>query len=41
MKRTGAWCLVFGVVSIVTGVAIGVGSLVAAGKLLANSSSAQ
>ena len=32
--RMGAWCIVFGVVSIVTGVAKGVGCLVVAGKLL-------
>lgn len=36
MKRAGAWCIVFGTVSIVAGVAVGVGCLVAAGKLLGN-----
>lgn len=34
MKHAGAWCIVFGAVSIVSGVAVGVGCLVAAGKLL-------
>ena len=33
MKHAGAWCVVFGTVSIVTGVAVGIGCLVAAGKL--------
>lgn len=33
MKHTGAWCVVFGTVSIVTGVAVGIGCLIAAGKL--------
>lgn len=36
MKHAGAWCIVFGAASIVTGVAVGVGCLVAAGKLLGN-----
>lgn len=36
MKHAGAWCIVFGAVSIVTGVAVGVGCLVAAGKLIGN-----
>ena len=36
MKRAGAWCIVFGTATIVTGVAVGVGCLIAAGKLLKN-----
>ena len=37
MKRAGAWCIVFGAVSIATGVAVGVGCLIAAGKLIGSS----
>ena len=39
MKRAGAWCIVFGTATIVTGVAVGVGCLIAAGKLLKNARS--
>ncbi len=39
MKHAGAWCIVFGTATIVTGVAVGVGCLVAAGKLLKNARS--
>lgn len=39
MKHAGAWCIVFGTMSIVTGVAVGIGCLVAAGKLLKNAHS--
>lgn len=38
MKTTGAWCIVMGVVSIVVGVSLGVGSLVVGGNLLSGSS---
>ena len=34
MKRAGAWCIVFGTATIVTGGAVGVVCLIAASKLL-------
>ncbi len=33
-RNAGAWCIVFGVVSITVGLAVGIGCLVAGGKLL-------
>lgn len=41
MRGAGTWCLVFGITAIISGLTVGVGSLIAGSKLLHNSSSAQ
>ena len=41
MRYAGTGCLAFGIVAIVTGLAVGVGNVVAGSKLLHNSSSAK
>jgi len=38
MSRAGAWCIAMGIVSLVTGISIGIGCLVSGGVLLKNKS---